>query len=557
MGTVTEVLQARLDALDTLRAVRFRKRTAKIEPFDAFYQAYVTALIVGIAVLVLSGAVGGDQLTPSQIGRLLDDLPVGLGILAALAGGLGLRSGSRGGPVALEAPDVRHVLLAPVDIGHAMRRPILRQARFGLFVSVVVGGVAGQLLARRTEGNALAWTLSGSLWAMVVAVFALGCAWIACGRRMSRPAASGLAVVLLAWPVAEALGYAPTSPFSMLGRIPVWMAGTASYNLLALVPIPFVLAVAVVGVRTIGGVSIEEMARRSALVGQMRFAATMRDLRTVLVLRRQLLQERPRSSPWLPHRRRRGARGGLVARGWWSLLRTPGTRLLRMVLLAGVAGIAARAAWNGALPLIVVSGLCAFLIGLDAVEPLAQELDHETILELVPVGIGSIHATLLVVPTLTAVAVSIVGIGGAALGGLDAHGLAVAATVAFTTALTGVAGAAVSTVRGAPDPNDMSMLMLPPEAASSRVVYEAALPPVVACLGLVPFLLAQNAADHGNDPTAVLQPGIFIGGLVFALTVAWVRARPAFKEQMAEAFNASEARKRAKRLAAERDDDED
>ncbi len=552
---MTEVLQSRLDALDTLRAVRFRKRTAKIEPFDAFYQAYVTALIVGIAVLVLSGAVGGDQLTATQLDRLVHDLPVGLGVLAAVAGALGLRSGSRGGPVALEAPDVRHVLLAPVDIGHAMRRPILRQARFAMFVSFVVGGIAGQLLARRTEGSALAWTVTGSLWAMVVVAFALGCAWIASGRRMSRRAASAVAVALLVWPVGEALGTFPTSPFSLVGRIPVWTAGTLSYDLLALVPIPFVIALGVIGLRAVGGVSIEEMARRSALVGQMRFAATMRDLRTVLVLRRQLLQERPRSTPWLPHGRHRGRRGGLVARSWWSLLRTPGTRLLRMALLAGVAGVACRAAWNGTLPLVVVAGLCAFLIGLDAIEPLAQELDHETILELVPVGIGTIHASLLIVPTVTAVVVSFIGVGAAALGGLDAHGLAVAVAVAVTTALTGVAGAAVSTVRGAPDPNDMSMLMLPPEAASSRVVYEAALPPVVACLGLVPFLLAQNAAQHGDDPTAVLQPGVFIGVIVFGLTVAWVRARPAFKAQMAEAFNASEARKRAKRLAAGGDED--
>ena len=46
-------------------------------------------------------------------------------------------------------------------------------------------------------------------------------------------------------------------------------------------------AVAVVaGLQLIGGVSIERLERRSRLVGQVRFAATLQDVRTVLVLRR-------------------------------------------------------------------------------------------------------------------------------------------------------------------------------------------------------------------------------------------------------------------------------
>src|SRR4051794_41361499 len=36
---------------------------------------------------------------------------------------------------------------------------------------------------------------------------------------------------------------------------------------------------------------------RTELVGQLRFAVTLQDLRTVLVLRRQLAQERPRARP--------------------------------------------------------------------------------------------------------------------------------------------------------------------------------------------------------------------------------------------------------------------
>ena len=473
-------------------------------------------------------------------------------MVAALAAGLGLRSGSRGGPVALEAADVRHVLLAPIDLGRAMRRPILRQARFAAFVSLVVGGIGGQLLARRTEGNAFEWTFASAAWGASVAALTLACAWLACGRRVSRRAASAAAVALLAWPVAEVAGAAPTSPFSLLGRIPMWPASAAPA---ALVVVPLIAFLAVVGIRGIGGVSVEEMARRSTLVGQIRFAATMRDLRTVLILRRQLSRSGRGTDPGFL------AAGGAAGVATW---RGAGGR-------CNAPRVPACCAWRccrrhrAARPVPRGPGRCpcwsspacrAFLVGLDAIEPLAQELDHETMLDLVAVPKGTAHAMLLVVPAITAVVMASTGVAAAALGGLDSSGLAVAATVAFTGALCGVAGAAISTVRGAPDPNDFSMLMLPPEAAGSRVVYEAALPPVVACLGFVPFLLARHAAETGSDPTTVLNSGILIGGMVFALTVTWVRARPAFKEQMAMAFNASEARKRAKRMESDDEDDD-
>ena len=62
-------------------------------------------------------------------------------MVAAFAVALGLRSGSRGGPLALERADVRHVLLAPVDRTTALRAPAIRQLRFLGFVGIVAGGI--------------------------------------------------------------------------------------------------------------------------------------------------------------------------------------------------------------------------------------------------------------------------------------------------------------------------------------------------------------------------------------------------------------------------------
>ena len=103
--------------LRDLRRQRRKRRIADIEWFDALYRAYLTGGVAIVLVLLLSGLVGDDKISASG----LDDLerlgPAAIGIVAALAVAVGLRSGSRGGPLGLERAEVRYVLLAPVDRG--------------------------------------------------------------------------------------------------------------------------------------------------------------------------------------------------------------------------------------------------------------------------------------------------------------------------------------------------------------------------------------------------------------------------------------------------------
>ena len=68
---------------------------------------------------------------------------------------------------------------------------------------------------------------------------------------------------------------------------------------MALVPVALVAALLVVGFLGLAGLSLEAAERRTSLVGQLKFAVTLQDLRTVLVLRRQLAMELPRSRPWI------------------------------------------------------------------------------------------------------------------------------------------------------------------------------------------------------------------------------------------------------------------
>ena len=105
--------------------------------------------------------VGDDVLDPRQVAQVRVDGPGWIGLVAAFAIALGLRSGSRGGPLALERADVRHVLLAPVDRTMALRAPAVRQLRFLGFVGMVVGGISGDMAAKRLPGSALAWVATG------------------------------------------------------------------------------------------------------------------------------------------------------------------------------------------------------------------------------------------------------------------------------------------------------------------------------------------------------------------------------------------------------------
>ena len=220
----------------------------------------------------------------------------------------------------------------------------------------------------------------------------LGAALVASGHRLPRWAATGIGLVLLAWSAVDVAGVdlggtaLPASP----GRAVGWLALAPldAPRRCRSCPSSSPWACWSVGMAGVGGLSVEAAEQRTALVGQIRFAATLQDVRTVLVLRRQLAADRPRDRPWV-----RLGRGGRLLkpvglRAWHGILRFPATRVARLLLLAGVAGAALRGTWSGTAPLVVAAGLATWLVGLDLVEPLAQEVDHPSRRELYPLHEG-------------------------------------------------------------------------------------------------------------------------------------------------------------------------
>ena len=358
-----------------------RSGIADIHWIDAFYQAYLTGIICLVAVVVLSSAIGdGDVDAGRRATTCCSTGPGWLGGVAALAIALGLRSGSRGGPLALERADVRHVLLAPVDRTTALRGPALRQLRFLAFVGLRRRRASpGELASHRLPGQHRGL---GRPPARSAASPLVG---LGVGRRATSPAALrlprwvaslvGVGLLASAGPRRRRRRSAssPTEPF---GRLLLWplrlrrrSASCRWWSALALR--------ARRARRSSGAVSLEAAERRSTLVGQLRFAATLQDLRTVVVLRRQLALELPRQRPVDPPAGARAAAG------------CPSSSAASAACCAGPPpawpawccspsspGCACAAPGPGTTPLLVLAGIAMFLAGLDGIEPLAQEVDH-------------------------------------------------------------------------------------------------------------------------------------------------------------------------------------
>ncbi len=524
--------QSGADALADLRRARRSRRVGSIDPAEAIYRAYVTAILAGIALWLLSGVVGGTRVGPGEAARVAaHGGPIG-GLVISVVLAVGLRSGGKGGPLALEAADVRHVLLAPIDRRIALRPQAWRQMRSGAVAAAGVGALAGLLAYRRLPGEVVAWLAAGAAVAALAVLAAFGLALVVSGLRLGRVAGSLLALLTLGWSAVDVVTRTASSPMSLLGEVAIWPLRFRPVGLVGLV---LVAAAVAGGLAAAGGTSIEAAERRSSLVGQLRFAATLRDLRTVMVLRRQLAQELPRQRPWarlapavrLPPSEPagRGARGlPSWRRGWHGIARFPALRLGRMAVLGVVAGLAELAVWRGTTPLFVVAGLALYVAALDAVEPVAQEADHPDRRDGYGIEAGELYLREAGPSLLLMAVVGLLGAAGAALAGGGLLALEVGGVLALPAAATAVVGALLSTVQGPPALFSATDSLMPPEMAGLKNLLRTVLPPAVAVVGVLPVLSGRHPARHLGPvgATAATIPEVLFVAL---LALSWVRYR--------------------------------
>ncbi|MGH7692639.1 MAG: hypothetical protein ACREOA_08030 [Candidatus Dormibacteria bacterium] len=509
-------------AVAALRRARLKHRVANLDFFDALYKAYLTAIVAGIAIVLLSGVTGDKAATKAQVVTVTQHGAAVLGLVIAAGVGIALRSAGKGGPLALEAADVRHVLLAPIDRRVALRGPALQQLRSGAAAGAGAGAVAGVVAWRVLPGAPVAWIFAGAVTGTLGAIGALGIGLAGSGWRIHRWVANLAALMIIAWSVADLVESTRTSPFTFLGELALW---PLRVELAAFIGVALCVVLAVLGVTQVGGLSLEAAERRATLVGQLRFAATTRDMRAVMVLHRQLSQERPRVRPWLGVVRRPGQSLGLAVwkRDCQGFLRWPGRRIIRLLVLGGIAGVCMRLVWSGTTPLVVVAAIALWVAALDAVEPLAQEIDRTDRLSSFPHAEGWVQVRHLVLPCVLMVVVALVGVGAAlAFGGQLDVVSAVGGVTVVPAALAAVGGAGVSVVRE----TNLAGDIMTPELAGIKMLARELMPPAIAFIGLIPVLVAHRAFVHHQLAfQASITPAVFCllaPGAVFA----WLSRRP-------------------------------
>jgi thiosulfate/3-mercaptopyruvate sulfurtransferase len=531
-----------LAALGDLRRARRRKRLAELEWFEALYRVYLAAFVFGGSFLFLSGLVTDDPVSITTTNRVLAEGPGWAGVIAALAAALGWRSGSLGGPLALEDADVRHVLTAPIDRGRALLVPALQRLRSLAFTGGLLGAAAGQLAGRRLPGNDSSWILAGALFGTTVGVLYVAAALVGHAFGARRWLTTAVAIALVAWQFASALPdrVELVGPADGFGGLAFWAMRREPIELAT---VAFAVITAILGLLLLRRMSLEALSRRASLVTQLRFAVTLQDLRTVMLLRRQLSHERSRSRPWLNRRRGRGPFAEWQ-RAWHGMLRFPGARVVRTAALAVIAGAAGGGVMNGTAPLAVAAGFVCFVIGLELAEPLAQEVDHGDLTDRLPVVRGETYLRLLVVPVLVSMPFALISAVTTGLVSDDAWSIAAIAGVPALVA--GLAGAAVNVVSGAPDPittitRDATM---PPEVAGTANVIKAIWPIAVATAGQIPVLVAESARRNGSGAEAAAARGAIFSILVIALIAAWIHRRDAIRAWFEQARLESQTSRR-------------
>jgi hypothetical protein len=507
-----------------LRRSRRRHYLSESDWVDSLYKAYVTVIIAGLALFYLTVTLGNTKVATATLATIGQRGPGMLGFGIAVVVALGLRSGARGGPLAPEPADVMYLLLAPIPRATVLRAAAARQLRGVVLVPAIAGAVAGSVTAGRLGGDRAGWIAAGAVAAALVALTAWGAALFASGTRMSIRRANVVALVLIAWSLLDVVAERATAPTAQLGRIALLPLTWSRFAILGMV---LALAVAAVGFTRVGNVALEPLRRRARLVGELRFAATLQDMRSVIVLHRELAQELPRSRPWWRPRARgtgAGRTGPCWQRDWRGLARWPVGRVVRVVLLTAAGGLACVGVWHGTDALIAVAGVAVFVAGIDAVEGLAQETDHPTRPQQYPIEWGDLVLSHLVAPTCLLAGVGVIGALVFGLVAGDASAFAVAGIVVVPAALAGAAGAAVSVVLGAPSPT-MFLEFGFPEFMTLWLIVRQVLAPLVVVAAFAPVAVAHDAWARGDSAaTAALTATVLPLAFVAAASV-WLRSR--------------------------------
>ncbi len=488
------------DALGALRTRRRAQRLRNLDWVDALYRAYVIGISTLAGLVLLAFVVGDAPLSARAVADARANGPAIAGLVVALLVTLGLRSGAHGGPLAFEAAEVHHVFLAPIDRGVVVRTSAYRQLRGVLVIGGFGGIIAGIAVSPRIPSQSTAaWMVAGFAFGVSAALITWGSALLAATRRWSQLFALFLGIAMIAWTGADLALGTSSSPATWVGHLAVFPLRASG---LAAAAVATPVALVAVGLRGARHLSLEPVLARAQLVRSLRFAATVQDLRAVITLRRQLAHEQSRARPWV--RLPPAAPTGRASwrRDWHGIARWPGARIARVFTLALVAGASSAAAVRGTTPLFAVAAIAAYVIALDAIEGLAQEVDHPDRAASVAVPAGDLYVAHLAAPAALVATLSVIGFGaGVAMAAAiplprGVHPVSPLVGVAVLLALAAAmpTAGALSVYLGRPD-RDLAVVMLNPSLGAAQQIA----PLLVVALAFLPLVIAREV-DPPTDP---------------------------------------------------------
>ena len=167
---------------------------------------------------------------------------------------------------------------------------------------------------------------------------------------------------------------------------------------------------------------------------------------------------------------------------------------------------------RGTTPALAACAILLFVLGLDLVEPLSQEIDHPDRTLGLPQAAGWLHGGLLIGPAVATVPFAIIGAAACAAVAPDSASAAFALAVPVT--LCGLVGAAVSTVRDQYEPLKVDTrsyeLVVPPEVAGFGDGFRMVWPVLVSAVGMLALLAVRSRPEVGTVVRALIGLGLWL-----------------------------------------------
>jgi len=499
-------------ALREMRAARRKNRGDQRDWIDAWYELWLRGFFAVVVIVVVPIILTGNELGPKSIAQFRDHAPGIASIIVALALWVALRAGAGGAPLAPEGPDVMYLLLAPIPRARVLRPLAVSQLRTAVTGGAVVGAATGLAAAARLPSGPGVWALCGLLAGPCLAAVFWGAVAFASAHRLRPLITNTIGAVLVAGAVADACFHTWIAPTSWVASLTLLPLHGVVPPVVAAAGIALALLVPTLALVAIGGTSLEPLLHRSTLTSQLRFAASLQDMRTVVLLHRQLASEKSRSRPWLRLPTRRTVRRPAWRRGWHGYARWPLDRVVRVFALLAAAAVLTYVARSTHL-LIIFAGLALFVAALDFVEPFGAELDHPTLLLTYGVSIRAVLLRNLAAPIVALMGLALIGAG--VVTAVTGQHVFLIVACAVSASLAALAGSALNVALGPPT-SELAMMVFSPDIYGMVLLLRQGIPPALAIGGLAPIAVASASGDAAAVAVAVNVSALSVAVLLYS-----------------------------------------